>query len=420
MIKLNSIVYSKKPRVFFILFVLFVGLHKSNYLISNIINFNLQKSLGFSLLFFPLIFLFLSYQYSFSKAKKRSFLCNDFFPTLIFIYVHFLLILGIFNGNDLFVIFLEYWTGAIVLFSYLIASDPRIWNTFGLPLRFMYLLFAIATLVATQYSREHLVLQGLGDIYETHTTSSLAYEISPILDFWPFLFLIAFFRNKKNPYNLVALVPFVIYLAFQLYFLKRAPTTRAISYLIVGSLVLIYLKRNTGLAMRLITIFAIILIGIYFITPKALIARFETKDTARQEEALTMINQLSPIEHILGKGLGGSYYLEQGAGLIEIDNHGNYGKNITHVGVAYPYLKGGLIFTLILFIYIIRTIFKSLRKIKFLSDEELAALVFLIVYCSFRLIEGPFSTGAIFDGTLFGLSLGILNLKKVGQTIKIY
>ena len=128
-----------------------------------------------------------------------------------------------------------------------------------------------------------------------------------------------------------------------------------------------------------------------------------------------MLSQLNPLEFVFGRGLGGYYNVQRGGVVQYINNDGKEASSIIHIGAVYPILKGGLLLFFLIFYHILKTVYISLKKIKKLSEEELSCLVFLIVYSVFRLIEGPFSLGAIFDALLFGMSLGYLNRSKKPQ-----
>ena len=125
-----------------------------------------------------------------------------------------------------------------------------------------------------------------------------------------------------------------------------------------------------------------------------------------------MLTQLTPLELIIGRGLGGTYYVKEGGIVQSINKEGKPVNAILHIGAFYPILKGGGVLFFLVFYHILSTVFRNIKRIKKLSKEGLTSLVFLIVYSLFRMIEGPISTGSIFDALLFGMSLGYLNKNK--------
>jgi hypothetical protein len=404
---------SKISRTFFILFVLSVGIHKSNYLISQLIGINIQNIIKVSLLIFPLLFLLISYRYSSSKRiitkkNKDSLLLN-----VLFFYINLLLVYGVIIGNDITNIFQEYWTGLLVLFSYKIAASKDIWNLFEGKLHIIFLIFAALVFLGKGYTDVDLAEFGY-DAFETGiTTALLAYSMAPILDFWPFLFLLGFFNKKIKKSQILVFTPLVIYLSFQLFFLKRAPSVRAISFLLLAIFIKMKISENNKMFTKLmLSLISIVVVALLF-TPEALKDRFKTEDTSRQDEASGMLAQLTPLEMLFGRGLGGIYYVEEGSIIESINDEGRPVSSNMHIGAIYPILKGGIILFFLIFYHIFTTVYRNVKRLKNLSKEGLSCLVFLIVYSLFRLIEGPVSPGSIFDALLFGMSLGYLNRNKI-------
>jgi hypothetical protein len=402
----------KASNVYFVLFVLFVGLQKSNYLILKLSGFDIQSYISVSLLVFPLIFLFMAYNYSPAKNlvyKKNRY---NYLVNLVLIYVNFLFVYGFIRGNNVQIMLQEYWTSLFLLLSYKIAISKNIWSLFEGKLKVVFLIFTILVFLGRLYPRENLVSLGFSTLDISDNTSLLAYEMSPILDFWPFLFLLGFFSIKKPKFRLMTYIPFLIYLIFQLFFLKRAPTLRAISFLIFAVGLNMRRTKNSKVLFRGVFLFLFLGITIYLYTPEALIKRFEVKDTARQDEAKNMLSQLSPLDFIIGRGLGGEYYVKNDGVVESINEDGKPVNTKVHIGLTYPILKGGIfLFSLILY-HIFLTVYNGLKNLNSLNNKELTCLVFLIIYSVFRIIEGPLTTGSIFDALLFGMSLGCLNKRQ--------
>ncbi len=404
--------YGAKSSTYFILFILSVGIHKSNYLIEQLTGFNIQNFVGISLLTFPLAFLIISYYNS--SARKFNMGKNDdsLLMKIVLFYINLLLLYGLIMGNDKAIIFQEYWTGMIVLFSYKIAKNKNIWQLFERKLIIIFLIFSVLVFIGNSYTQVHLMEDGY-DAFETGTTTALmSYNLAPVLDFWPFIFLLSFFNKKIKKYRILTYIPLIIYLSFQLFFLKRAPSVRAISFLILAMIIKMKISGNNNAIVKQFFAFAVIGIVISLAIPKALLDRFETKDSARQDEAKGMLTQLTPLEFVIGRGLGGTYYVEQGGIVQSINEEGRAVTANMHIGAFYPILKGGGVLFFLICYHVLSTVFRNIKRIKKLSKEGLTSLIFLIVYSVFRLIEGPISPGAIFDALLFGMSLGYLNRNK--------
>ena len=405
----------KISQTFFIFFVLTIGIHKSNFIINEFTGLDIQSIIQISLLTFPLPFLFIAYRYSSSRKENTKKNKDSLLVNIIFFYVNILLFYGLIRGNKIDNIFFEYLTAIFLLLSHKIASSEEIWILFKGKLIIVFFIFSILVFLGTKYTLTHLVEIGYDALSpEGSPTGLMAYDMSPMLDFWPFLFLLGFF-NEKIKYRILIYSPFIIYLFFQVFFLKRAPSVRAISILILALFIKMKLSTNNYAFIKQIFVFITLGIVILSYTPEGLKERFNTQDTARQNEALGMFTQLNPLEFVIGRGLGGYYNVQRGGIVQYTNNEGKELSSIMHIGAAYPILKGGLLLFFLIFYHILKTVYISFRRIKELSEEELSCLVFLIVYSVFRLIEGPFSLGAIFDALLFGMSLGYLNRSKKPQ-----
>lgn len=401
-----------RSKLFFLGFMVSIGVHKSSYLIDRLIGINIQSLIGVSLLIFPVIFLISAVVTARTSVKLSAIIRKDNLLLLTLSIVIFDLMLGIVNGNDAGIVFQEVWTGLIVLLGYILSYSPKVLQMFQQRMVLLvFLVFSVLTYLGTSFLREHLL--GYENLSTDITTATLAYEISPILDLWPMIFLIRWFGSKKALDRALALLPAVLYLLFQLYFVKRAPTVRVIVVLSIAVFYYYYLQRNRDFLLRLMVGSIALYLTVIFLTPDNLLDKFQTKDISRQAEARIMLEQFDAFELVFGRGLGGYYLLDDGAGLIEVNTQGDLGKHILHIGFFYPILKGGLLLFFVVFAHIIRSLLKGYRQLRRADPYTHSGFVFILVYSLFRLIEGPISPGVVFDGFLFGLSLGLLNKKVV-------
>jgi hypothetical protein len=402
---------SRISSLFFLLFFVVVIAQKSNYLITILTGINIEYFFGgVSFMYYSIFVFFLAYIFS----RKYSLLKSKKIFIYLFIYSNLLLLLGFLLGNAIFNILIDYWIMILITISYLFGKDIDKWNLFRKELVVLFYFSAMLVLLGTVHLSSNFL--EFSDKAGNISTATIAYNISPILDIWPFIFLLKFFESRKIKDFILAVLPFLIYFAFQLFFLKRAPSIRALTFLIVAVVLYMYLRGNIRIVLKLLLLSLLvgILTTIYF--PADLIERFSSIESDRLNEALGMVSQMTIFSHFFGNGLGGFFYNDYIGGAIVVDSDGSMGKYIIHIGALYPYLKGGIILMFLIYILYINTIYRALRRARYLSSEELTALCYLIVYGLFRLIEGPPSTGAIFDGVLFGMSLGILS----GHSLKKY
>lgn len=392
----------------FILFFLSIIVHKSNYLISLYIGLDLQSVLPFSLLVFPIIFLIGSYYFSSDKIIVFTSKKSTVFVRVTLLYLLFMFINALINENKFMNIVWEVYIAAIIYFSYKLAASDKIWKLFEFEMLIIFGFTAIMVFAGTFHLAKHLYNQEFTYKIQSLTTSTLAYEISPILDFWPFVFLINY-KSKNFWKKFLSYLVVGIYILFQLFFLKRAPTGRAIMVFTCATILFVYSRKSIISYLKYGLVF-FILSGVLIINfPKKLVERFKNDDNSRPMEFQSMIGSFSSMDYVFGRGLGGAYVSENWIkDYYDFKTHKPM-RIILHIGIAYALLKGGIILWSIIFIHVFRDIIFGLTNLKFLGNNQFASLIFLIVYCAFRFIEGPPSTGAIFDSVLFGMSLGSLD-----------
>lgn len=390
--------------LFFVLFFISVALHKTNYLLAILTGINLQALVGVSLLILPTIFYLLSYIFT----NKRNLIPVSGSPAVLFLflYSHVLALVGLLSGNVASAVLTEVWAAWLVFLSYLLSKDAEKWSLFESKLHYLYYIFASLVVAGFFYPAEHFMELGLEYRVEGATTATVAYQIAPILDFWPLLFLIKLFRSQDIKSKLAAFMPLFIYLIIQVVFLKRAPTVRALTFIGVATTLYFMSKGDRNFLIKIFVFLGVFGFLSIFTVPDALYARFMTLESVRQNESMAMLEQMSTLQHIFGKGLGGYFF----PAVDGVQKNLSSGQIITHIGIAYPYLKGGLVLTIVISYIYFGAVIRGLFSLKRLTPEQRAGLCFLIVYGVFRLIEGPFSTGMIFDGVLLGLSLGVLSL----------
>lgn len=389
----------KKFEINFRVLIILIILQKSEYLISLYIGFGIFSWLPFS----PFILIMLFTVVALIGIIKKPIYSKklmDPFLLMVLAWVAFQVFRG-FAFNPTEIVFQEISTGILVFYAYILGRNGLV--DFGKPFYLrVFILSASLVFLGLFHFRQHLV----GELTVLSPTSTLAYEIGPILDFWPLVFLTRYSRRK----NIGAIAPWLIYLMFQLFFLKRAPSVRAVMYIITAEFFMLLMSKNFFIKIRNASLVILIFVSFIAFMPAGLKNRFGNGDTSRQEETRDMLSQLSNGEILFGRGLGGWFELNDGGGIIKLHN-GLYGKYIVHIGIAYPILKGGVLLLMLIFCHYLYTLFFSIKRFWALTTDEIAALVFILVYGLFRLIEGPFSPGALFDGICFGYSMGILNGK---------
>ncbi len=408
---------TKSAKLLFLFFLL-VGAHKLGYLSELLLGLNFNQFFGISILYFIPPILFLSYSFlpkncghSVSIGKK------NINPTIyLFItYIYGLFILGLVNNNNISFMILDTWIYVIVLFSIYIGFHDFIFLQIEKPLIILFWFFFIFTLIADQFSQKRISEMGFdySDYGKYVTGASEGYNVSPILDFWPFIFGLGILRKKNDIWKVLCMGAFVAYLALQIHFVKRAPSARSLIMFVAAFYLLS--KINQKVKFRQAFLYSLIFITIFitifnFSSLGALKEKFQTKDTSRVDEGIIMLQQIGLIDWFVGKGMGGTYKINdsEGAGVVKLDDSGTEGKAILHIGILNPLLKGGIILLLFYLSLTYRWFLKVKQKAWLENKYNFIAAFFLPVYFVFQFIEGPFSTGAIFNAFLFGFAIARL------------
>ena len=236
-------------------------------------------------------------------------------------------------------------------------------------------------------------------------THTLAYEISNLLNIWPIVFVVALSRSKKDLWRILGIAAIGAFMAFQIYFQKRAPSARAITYFLMAVLVL---RNIPALQHRKILLWAALLLVVVVMNmpTEGLESRFSQINNLRLIEAKVALNDFDSLEIIAGRGMGGYFLLDEFPGVFVetmVNENGQFGRTKTHMGVVYPIIKGGILFLAIHIILVWPFFARSRNKFWRHNKYNSTSLIVLPVYVLFRLIEGPFSTGVVFDGVIFGL-----------------
>lgn len=396
----------KKSAVFFfIFFICLIILGSSNYLLTKVAGIDLKAVLGVSILYVSIFFLLFAVLAS--KYVDKSYKRNSLLVNLLLIYTIFIFIYGFLKGNQIGIIFEELWVISVVYLAYKVSINKNIWISFNSYIFGLFIFTAFILYIGLNETREYLdELEVAASVLED-TTTSLAYELVSLTDFWPFLFALFFFR-KDFTSKIIAFIPFIVYLLLQLYFLKRAPAVRAVLQVSTFLLIAALAKNKAKGLVRIIPVVILLLFLFYLVLPQSLIDRFKNDDGSRPDELVNMVLQFNPVEAFIGKGLGGAYVSDNGIyDYIDL-NGGSEMRSTVHIGIAYPFLKGGIFFLILVCLHLGNVIVSAYKYKKHFTNVEIASFGFLLVFCLFRLIEGPINAVTVFNGIMFGMSIGNL------------
>jgi hypothetical protein len=388
----------------FLTFISLAIIGSSNYLLVKLTGIDLNVVVGVSILFSCIIFLFGStFAISFSNASKKKLS----FPTFaIILYSAGILIYGILIGNEIGIIIEEAWIGIVIFLAYKLSLNQAIWNAYKKHIFLIFLLISLIIYKGLDQTREYIDEIDVAQSVLEEATASLGYELISLLDFWPFIFALLFFRGGYVN-KVLAIIPFIIYISLQLYFLKRAPTVRAFIQVFFFFWIASIKNNKLKSTVYFVPIIAIGLILFYLVIPEQLVERFSSDDGSRPDELINMFSQMNPVELVFGKGLGGEYISDNGI-YDYLSPDAREMRTTVHIGAAYPILKGGLLLFSLIFSHLIILLIKSFKHVRAFSDKEIASFGFLVIFLVFRFVEGPMNSTSIFNAIMFGMSIGWL------------
>ena len=189
-------------RDFYIIVALII-FQKSEYLIEIYTGVSLFSLLPFSALILVIIVVL----FAIVRINKTSGLTLsniDPFLSVLLVFIVFQLFRGLLY-NPLDIVLQESSTAVIVFYAYILGRNRLVDFSNSTFLRLLVLSGFLVFLGIFRF-REHLE----GVLNTLLPTATLAYEISPILDLWPLLFLTRYFRNR----DFIAVLPLFIYPVF--------------------------------------------------------------------------------------------------------------------------------------------------------------------------------------------------------------
>lgn len=198
-----------------------------------------------------------------------------------------------------------------------------------------------------------------------------------------------------------------------LYFGRRGISVRCALELLTAAVILPSMLRRHGRVTLVVSGFALFIGAIVAYFPFAvLIERFQGQygvtstvllENERWAEVRDMASELSGVEWVFGRGMGGSFLTNQVQSLAMDTLVGDeFGRTSTHAGAALPILKGGLILLVVFFLPLVRVVGR-LPRWRQLDPITLAAASAGLLLLCFQLIEGTITYSTPWAG--FGIGL---------------
>jgi hypothetical protein len=264
-----------------------------------------------------------------------------------------LVIYGLARGNDLSALVRDTYIFVFLFCFLVIGRHDQAWEDLR---KFLTVFFWIAFpfIIACLGIIDYEVVGGRIEEQESgasRLTNTLGFAFRTLIGFWPMVFLLAYHNRKMNIWKILGLLTIVAALALGVVFQYRARVLRIVAMLLMLFFVVPLLEKRlrVGMALLIVVMVGIAMAFIAGTTAfEGLVTRFT--DTGggggRFGEAAAMFSDLNPVEYVVGRGMGGVYEPPPfwTAGVELIDD--KLVRTTTHVGHAFPMLKGGLLFCL--------------------------------------------------------------------------
>lgn len=251
----------------------------------------------------------------------------------------------------------------------------------------------------------------------------LAYDTRVAIYLWPILLLtVRYWRSRRAAFT--AYVVSIFALAMQIAFQKRLETATALAYFFTFLFVLPSFATRWETAVeqsavrrargRFLLLALVVVIGAVVILPDvvanqtaALLNRYTEEDTSRIDEAVGMLNYLTPAEWLFGRGMGGYFqYTDDriGAWGEYLEDVRVVGRRQVHAGVLWPMFKGGLILVVIYYAGIALALRVAKKRAK---DLFLVSAVTIIIVITAQSLQGVmFAMTGVYNTIILGMSLG--------------
>lgn len=315
---------------------------------------------------------------------------------------------GYVQGNGIRDIFLDLLGMLMVVGAYLNGSSETFWKASTRPMLVLGTLAMGLAIRNTAIDEVILDRSLLGEQAGYRAANALL-----VLPLWTMI--LAQGRRSWEFYWAVALILGGIYL--QIAFAKRLGSVHLLVLLAIAVVLVPLLHRQPRRSVGALVIAGI---AILFLVPKVgyerTIDRFIgsngvastlTTENSRFEEAKDMLLSFKPFEWLLGRGMGGSFTsVTIDAANVSIgDDRDSTERQQLHMGILYPLLKGGLVWSMI-YLWPITAIVARIGRLRDFDVVTQSCILWAATYYPFQIMEGPVTYSNCWDGLALGLAIG--------------
>jgi hypothetical protein len=339
------------PRFFLISFLAVGYLCTCSPALNPIIGAGAAARVGlFSLLSFPVLLLAAVWAY-----EKRGPVGRPFPVPIVLAWALALiamLTLGLLSRNPSRLIAFDVINLAVVIFSLILGRRDEVWRDLRWPVA---ILSAVSVVCSILFTDRAVVFDR--SILNEQAGATFEPTLALVT-----LFAMVAAADKHRRYFYVSIAVSLGALFVYLYFARRGNMVRCLIEVVIALIFVPLVNSNRKRALAGVAVISIALATAYSLFPlETLVSRFRgdfglldtlTSRNERLLEARLLFEEFSLLEVALGRGLGGSF-LQNSVSVEEFvtEEFGDYsGKYMTHGGIYYPILKGGLAFALIYYL----------------------------------------------------------------------
>lgn len=319
---------------------------------------------------------------------------------------------GLLRGNAPRVTVFDFLAYLPVIGGLLLGRLDRVWSWLMPP---VLLLTAVSVVMAVRLTDAQILTD------RSILNNQVGSFFEGALTLAPLLAIVAASERRNRwyfPLLLASLGAVFVYL----YFGRRGISVRAGVEVLCAAVIVPMIVGTTDRALRNVAI----LVGFVFVLLAyfpfdVLISRYLgryglmdtlTTDNARWSETLLLWQELNWWELIVGRGFGGVFLVDriESYTLDEIGS-GSFGKIGTHLGLALPFLKGGVVFAVVYFLPGLK-LAGALRFFRNLDPITMGCAVAVPIWLATQTIEGALSYSTPWVG--FGVGLLLSRAERVG------
>ncbi len=261
---------------------------------------------------------------------------------------------GFIVGNRGLFLASETWVWLVFIVFAILGRYDRVWQDLQKPMLVLfYVCLALVVFGLNRPGPGAWTLSGSTSFTgeDPRYLQTIGIQLRSLLWFWPVLFATAYFQPRWSLWKFAGLLTPTVIIALQIASFKFRNEVGLALVLVTFVMVIIPLfQRKFKLLTGLVVALMLAVMSAYAVTTEGFayfIERFHepSKWAFRAAELNNMMDDMSGLQLLVGKGMGGDYTPPAGFGADV--TLGRYARRETHIGALMPLLKGGVMLVLL-------------------------------------------------------------------------